>query len=344
MRVRLAVAALFALALTTVTGVRPVAADCGLAHADAPCLDPWLDRGAAVPLADPPPPADHRLGAALGVGALYAGFSTWAYLAWYRDVQSLDEFGWGGDGWFGRNTYAGGADKLGHAWATMVLARATTGVLRAGGYTRVPAAIAGTALSWGLFLAVEVKDGFYYKFSPGDLTMNTAGAVFALLANTVPAVDRWLDFRVEYWFSDEYLGLWRGEYYGSKKGNSLNIAEDYSGETYFVALHAGAVPLPKATPAWLADGLAYLDVGIGFETRRYKPDAPPEAVPTQRVFVGVTLDLQHVLARTLGGRTSRLARTTRSVGTNLFEVLAPPFSILPVVGSTRAASGPAPEQ
>ena len=344
MRVRLAVAALIALALATRGGVRPAAADCGLARADAPCLEPWLDRGAALPLVASPPPPDHRLGAALGVGALYAGFSTWAYLAWYRDVASLDEFGWGGDGWFGRNTYAGGADKLGHAWATMVLARATTGVLRAGGYTRVPAAIAGSALSWGLFLAVEVKDGFYYRFSPGDLAMNTAGAVFALVATTVPAVDRWLDFRVEYWPSDEYLGLWRGEYHGSKKGNSLNIAEDYSGETYFLGVHLGAVPLPRATPAWLATGLAYVDVGVGFESRKYKPDAVPEAVPTQRVFVGVTLDLQHVLTRALAGRRSRLARATRAMGVNVFEVLAPPFSIVPVAGPTRAASGPAPEQ
>lgn len=344
MRVRLAVAALIALGLATTVGVHPASAACGLTRGDEPCLEPWLDRGAAVPFTEPPPPPDHRLGAALGVGALYAGFSTWAYLAWYRDVESLDEFGWGGDGWFGRNTYAGGADKLGHAWATMVLARATTGVLRAGGYTRVPSAVAGSALSWALFLAVEVKDGFYYRFSPGDLTMNTAGAVFALLATTVPAVDRWLDFRVEYWPSDEYLGLWRGEYNGPKKGNSLNIAEDYSGETYFLGLHLGAVPLPRATPAWLAAGLAYVDVGVGFATRKYKPDAPPEAIPTQHVFVGLTVDLQHVLARTLGGRRSRAARAARAIGTNLFEVLAPPFSILPVVGPTRAASGPAPEQ
>ena len=113
---RLAVAALIALAVAAGVGVRPASADCGLTRADAPCLEPWLDRGAAVPFTEPPPPPDHRLRAALGVGALYAGFSTWAYLAWYRDVESLDEFGWGGDGWFGRNTYAGGADKLGHAW------------------------------------------------------------------------------------------------------------------------------------------------------------------------------------------------------------------------------------
>ncbi|MBK9037172.1 MAG: DUF2279 domain-containing protein [Myxococcales bacterium] len=117
-------------ALVAVTAAPAARADCTLARADAPCLTPWLDQGAPMPWRAPTPPPDHRWRAAAVVGGLYVGFSAWAYVAWYRDVESLDEFGVGGDGWFGRNTYAGGADKLGHAWATYTLGRATTGVLR----------------------------------------------------------------------------------------------------------------------------------------------------------------------------------------------------------------------
>ncbi|MBK9037173.1 MAG: hypothetical protein IPL61_39000 [Myxococcales bacterium] len=160
----------------------------------------------------------------------------------------------------------------------------------------------------------------------------------------MPALDRWLDFRVQYFPSDEYLGLWRGEYNGPKKGNSLNIAEDYSGETYVLALHLGAVPRPRATPRAVATALDYLDLGVGFESRKYKPDAAADAVPSQRLFLGVTLDLQHVLDGALGGRPSRAARVTRAIGRNLFEYVAPPFALVPVVSSTRDASGPAPPQ
>ena len=255
-----------------------------------------------------------------------------------RYVESLDEFGWGGDGWFGRNTYAGGADKLGHAWATMVLARATTGVLRAGGYTRVPAAIAGSALSWGLFLAVEVKDGFYYRFSPGDLAMNTAGAAFALLAITVPAVDRWLDFRVAYWPSEEYLGLWRGEYHGSKKGNSLNIAEDYSGETYLAALHLGGFDTLRE---WRYGGTwtRFVDLAVGFGTKGYKPDEPDGTCPpicypeTQHWYAGISVNAQGVFDWLFERRAPRLATVTHG----LFEILNVPFGFVPLSEGSRMA-------
>ncbi|MEZ4401501.1 MAG: DUF2279 domain-containing protein [Kofleriaceae bacterium] len=323
----------------------PPSADPATAPAATPdCPPRWVHLGASVPAPEAPPPPDRRLRAALAVGGIYAAFSAWAYLAWYRDVPSLASFGYGGDGFFGRNTYAGGADKLGHAWANLVLGRATAGVLRWGGFGRTTSAITGSALAWGLFLAVEVKDGFYYKFSGGDALMNTAGATLSALLVMYPRLDELIDFRVAYWPSAEYLGLWRGEYYGSRKGNSLNIAEDYSGETYFLALHLGALPRPAATPRWAATALDYLDLGVGFESRKYKPDAPPEAVPRQHLFLGATVNLQRVLDRTLGRSRRRGLRTTARVGHAVLEHLAPPFSIVPVLGASRDASGPAPEQ
>lgn len=341
--VRAEMRALIVLGLAAVLAVRsaPAAAECTLrGSTNEPCLSPWTDEGAALPIAPAPPPPDHRVRAMATVGGLYLGFSAWTYFAWYRNVPSLGDFEWGHDGFFGRNTYAGGADKLGHAWATMVLSRATTGVLRWGGWGQTSSAIAGSALGWALFLSVEIKDGFYYRFSPGDALMNTAGAVMSALLTTQPRLDALVDFRVAYSPSDEYIGLWRGEYYGSKKGNSLNIAEDYSGETYFLALHLGALPRPRATPRWVALALDYVDLGLAFETRKYKPDAPPDAVPTQTLYLGATINLQRVLDRALGRR----APGVRGVGNAILEVLAPPYTIAPVVGVRRAASGPAPEQ
>ena len=72
---------------------------------------------------------DHKLAAALTLGGIYAGFTTWTYFAWYRKHRPLNEFKWGGDGWLGLQTYAGGADKFRHAWATMSLARLGTEML-----------------------------------------------------------------------------------------------------------------------------------------------------------------------------------------------------------------------
>src|SRR5690606_2830271 len=104
----------------------------------------------------------------------------------------------------GVRTYAGGADKLGHAWATMVLARAGTALLDAGGWDRTRAALLSATLSEALFLAVEIKDYYYYEFSPGDFVMNTLGAAAAVALELSPRLDELVDFRVEYWPSAQY--------------------------------------------------------------------------------------------------------------------------------------------
>src|SRR5262249_44709733 len=141
---------------------------------------PWVDQGTSLitsrsePAIDAPsggPDAssgggdhdalsgDHKLAAALTLGGLYGGFTRWTYFAWYRKHRPLNQFKWGGDGWLGLQTYAGGADKFGHAWATMSLARVGTELLNQwGGYDRVGSALVATALSELLFLGVEVKD------------------------------------------------------------------------------------------------------------------------------------------------------------------------------------------
>jgi hypothetical protein len=339
---------------TTVAAPRAARAGCTRVATGEACPSPWLDQGATLTLTfdpadtlgtptDPtataaaPRRRDHRLASAAALGGLYLGFSTWAYFAWYRNQPSLGNFEWGLDGYFGRNTYAGGADKVGHAWANLVLARASSGVLRWGGWDRTTAAILGSSLAWSLFLFVEVRDGYYYRFSPGDAVFNTAGALLAAAFEIHPRLDELFDFRVAYAPSPEYLGLWRGEYHGSKKGNSLNIAEDYSGQTYVAALHLGALPWPASTPRAARTALDHLDLAVAFETRRYKPDAVPGTVPTQELYLGIALNLQHVLDRTTRGR-------PRTIGRAIVEHLVPPYTTLPVVSSMRSSTGPAPQQ
>src|SRR5262249_62192294 len=97
----------------------------------------WIDRAPSEILekvADQEPPAtDHKIAAVATLGGAYAGFTTWTYFAWYRKHKPLSQFKWGGDGWLGDTTYAGGADKVGHAWATMGLAADGTELLNQGG-------------------------------------------------------------------------------------------------------------------------------------------------------------------------------------------------------------------
>src|SRR5512139_2394718 len=208
---------------------------------------PWIDlhQQPVLALTSQPPNRDHKLAASLTLAGLYAGFIGWTYLAWYR--RPSHEFRWADpkkdgnwkiwteDGWFGKNGYAGGADKMGHMWATLGLARAGTEILNQwGGYDRLTSAIAGTLLSEALFFGVELRDGTSYSFSKGDFVFNTLGAGLAFAQSMWPAIDDAVDFRVEYFPSKPYRDRFR-------KNGDLDVAEDYSGQTYHLAFHLGAI-------------------------------------------------------------------------------------------------------
>jgi len=256
----------------------------------------------------------------------------------------------GRDGWFGVNTYAGGADKLGHAWATMVLARGGTALLDKGGWSKRNAALLSATLSELLFLGVEWKDYYYYEFSPGDFTFNTVGALTAVALDLSPRLDELVDFRVEWWPSKQF-------HYNLTNPNSpcekrvpgqpscsrWNVAEDYSGETYLLALHLGGIHTLRDMKygTWSK----FVDVALGFETRNYKP--PPtliggpmlenEVTRRQTLFFGVTFNAQGLIDHLLP-RPSKL----RKVGHGVLEVLTPPWTrILQThIDATRTTTHP----
>lgn len=292
---------------------------------------PWIDLGTSPILApsQAEAPRDRKLAAALTLGGLYAGFTTWTYFAWYRKHKPLSEFRWGGDGWFGTKTYAGGADKLGHAWAAMSLARAGTEMLHQwGGHDRWTSTLVATALSELLFLGVEVKDGFYYEFSFGDAVGDTAGALAGLALSLSPRLDELFDFRVEYWPSQEY----RRQF----DGGNVNVAEDYSGETYLLAFHLGG--LHALRDARWGGWTRFVDVAVGFGTRGYKPDQPdgePDYQHVQELSLGVSLNMQGLTDWLFDGR----SRPARKIGHGLFEVFNAPYAFVPVLQDSRTPTG-----
>jgi hypothetical protein len=294
---------------------------------------PWIDLGTS-PITGPTDPdappdhADHKVAAALTLGGVYAAFTTWTYFAWYRKHKPLADYKWGGDGWLGSRTYAGGADKFGHAWATMGLARAGTEMLyQWGGYSKLSSALVATALSEALFIGVEVKDGFFYEFSFSDVTGDTAGALLALALSLSPRLDELFDYRVQYWPSHEYLH--------QLDGGNVNIAEDYSGETYVLAMHLGGIHSLRDA-SW-GGWSRFVDVAVGYGTRGYKPDPPggePPYAHHQEISIGVSLNLQGVSDWLFEKR----SRPAYKIGHGLFEMFNEGY--LPANTWKRTPSGP----
>jgi hypothetical protein len=306
-----------------------------------PGPSPWLDLSPTplLSIREKPARGGAPIASALTLGAIYAGFMTWTYYAWYR--VDTHPFRAGGDGLFSPNTYAGGADKMGHAWATLGLGRWGVEMLNQwGGYDRTTSAIVGMGLSQLLFLGVEIKDGFAYQFSYGDFAFNTAGALLGFAQSIWPSVDRAVDFRVEYWPSAAYRAR-------AKANGDIDWAEDYSGQTYQLAFHLSAIPgiERNRTTAFASQ---FVDVWLGFRTRGYKPDPlgkiteeNPDFPKEQSWIVGVGINMQGVFDYLWRSGNHETVRKIFHAGTEMFGV---PYTSLPIVDYTRTPTGPVPDE
>lgn len=281
-------------------------------------------RAIAEPADTPKPEPESRRAkiiAAASVGAMHAAYATWSYFAWYRDADTED-FHLERTTWFRTDSYSGSADKLGHFWSNYALTRGTTAVLTAAGWDRLPSSLVSAGLTELAFTLTEIQDGFVYGFDPKDMVMNVAGAGLAVLMDNVPAVDRLFDFRLEYFPSRDYRRAFR-------KTGTVDIGQDYSGQSYMLALHLGALP-GMGDSDWTYWS-RYVDLAVGFEAKHYVP-APEirENPPRQTLYMGLAFNMQGILGDLLppsAGR--RIAR-------GAFEVYSLPYTTLRYAETSRS--------
>jgi hypothetical protein len=277
------------------------AAEPGTSVSEAPAFGEWLSLGAVV--------------------SLYTVVGAWAYLAWY-DGAPEHGFEFNEDGWFGRDTYAGGADKLGHLWANLALTRLSADVLEAGGWSPGQSGWLSAGVTTIFFTLVEVKDAYYYAFSFGDMAANLGGAGLALAMRSWPALDETIDLRVSYWPSPAY-----------RAAGGLNFAEDYSGQTYLLALHLKAV---TPSEGWVAILGRHLDLTLGYRALDFKPDRAPAVryVPRRQLGLGVTLNLGQILDDLVYTPAPQKGwgRFSMSATGQVTEHVNPPWTVVPIVG------------
>ncbi|MBC8006565.1 MAG: DUF2279 domain-containing protein [Prolixibacteraceae bacterium] len=216
------------------------------------------------------------LGAPAGV-ALYGASSWWG--------SEVSDFHVVHEGWFGQETYAGGADKLGHGFSAYLGMRLATWALEWAGNSHVDAMRTGSLLSLGTFMAIEMFDGFSedYGFSVEDAVISVAGIGMGYALERYPALDEVLDFRIRYRRSDDAKRL--GEY---------DPVSDYSGQTFFMVAKAAGFPKLRSSP-WTR----YLELAVGYGTRGYEPNDGSPNDPRRLLFVGISLNLSEILNDTV---------------------------------------------
>ncbi len=207
------------------------------------------------------------------------GTNSWWKEGFAGSFRTVDE------GWFGRNTYAGGADKAGHAFMTYTGTRLLTRGFEALGNDPGSALRLGVWTFLGVMTGIEVVDGFskHFRFSMEDAVANTVGAAFAVLVETDPRLDALLDFRLLYRRSDD-----------ARRVGEADPIVDYSGQTFLLAVKADGVPRLRDVPI-----ARYLELQVGYNTRGYEPNDGVKIDPHRRIYYGVGINLSRLLSDTV---------------------------------------------
>jgi len=237
----------------------------------------------AGPDPDAVPPGLRWKNAAV-IGGIGVTVGIYGANGWWKDGLS-GSFRTVDEGWFGRNSYAGGADKAGHAFFTYTGVRLLARGFEALGNDPGRALRLGAWTSLGVMTAVEVVDGFSkkFRFSMEDAVANAAGAAFAVLAEKDPRLDALLDFRLLYRRSDD----------ARRVGDNDPLA-DYSGQTFLLAVKADGVPRFREVPV-----ARYLELQVGYNTRGYEPNDGVKNDPHRRIYYGVGINLSRLLSDTV---------------------------------------------
>ncbi len=198
------------------------------------------------------------------------GLATWDYGS--SGFHSADE------GMFGEDTKYGGADKLGHFWATYAFSDALTGLYKSWGYDSRLASNYGALSAFLVQFAMELGDATSETqgFSVEDLVMDGIGALTSVFMERHPELDKKIDFRIEYVFNEEVNGIF----------------DDYSNHYYSMVLKLdGFDSIENAF-------LKYLEFSVGYYTRNYQ-GYPEDQVyryeeegidRTRSVYAGISLN------------------------------------------------------
>ncbi len=198
----------------------------------------------------------------------------WGKKYWKWGTKS---FHFNSEPWFEKDSQTGGSDKTGHFYMTYLLSRVLSSRMEDRGWNVYEASLAGTLSGLLAMTLLEVGDGTSeYGFSKEDLIADTLGATLSYILRTNPRLDDFIDIRLEYLPTKDYLS------------NGDNTT-DYSGMRHLAAFKlSGFESLKKSY--W-----SLLEFQVGYYSRGYRTyDTVPKS---QHLYVGVGLSLADLARR-----------------------------------------------
>jgi hypothetical protein len=196
------------------------------------------------------------------------------------------------EGWFGKDTTNLGIDKLAHAFNTYILAEFLHGQLHRKTNASEGDAITAAVLASAAMAFNELSDGIEHDsgYSMEDIAMNTAGAVFSVIRNTVPGVKEKLAFKIEV-MPNHQVYSYRGQ-------------EHYAQQRFMLSLKGAGFKELEKSP------FRFLDLQLGYYASDFMAkDRNAGRAPNRHVFVGVGLNLGELLFGKSRSTVGRVAHT-----------------------------------
>jgi hypothetical protein len=194
----------------------------------------------------------------------------------------------GDEGWFGKDTKYGGADKFGHMYSTYLWSLGFQSLYEYWGMQEDDALIYGPLTSWVFQGLMEVGDSFSETegFSYEDLIMNTVGAGFYYIREKYPEVKRKVDFRLE------YIPDFNAD---------VDFFTQYNSMKYMFALKFSGFDDLEDT------AMKYFELQLGYYTRGYSEHENYHEEDKERVtYIGIGINTSEVLKAMGWEKTSKI--------------------------------------
>ena len=194
------------------------------------------------------------------------------------------------EGWFGADTKNVGVDKLAHFYSTYLMSEIVYGRLKhkvgdAPGIEVTAAVIGSGALLWSEFFdSIEGDGGWSWE----DVAMNTAGAGFSVLRNSVPGLEEKIDYRLMI----------------EPNSNIYTISgkEHFEQQRYFFALKPAGFKQLEETP------LRFLEFHVGYHAKDFTDEDRLAGIqPKRHIFFGVGPNLSEIFFKRKKGKVARAA-------------------------------------
>lgn len=257
--------------------------------------------------ADRPDPAQYRgFGRQLGAVKWEMG----AILAYYTAINGPKLFEdataphFHKEGWFGKSTKNLGMDKLAHAYSAYVISDLVYGRLKYKTGNAPGIALTAAALGSATMLYTEFWDSIERSagWSWEDVAFNTLGSGFSLLRNTVPDLDRKLDFRLMIEPNSDII--------------TVEGKRHFQQQRYFFALKFAGFKAFEKGP------LRYLEFHAGYYGKDFtNEDRAAGIEPKRRIFVGVGVNLRELFFKNSRSRVGRAAGEA-------LDYFQPPYTVL----------------